>query len=114
MNTYVVLIVIYALHCPGAAHLLESSVALTITGSNLLASVGDTVNLLFTFCSCSRLKSSCSSSAWAHKPVGVCNGSYSSSLALTVCLLLLVGFQGTNMLQGLTVYAHTVVWHCCC
>ena len=32
-----------------------------------------------------------------------------SGLALTVCLLLLVGFQGTNMLQGLTVYAHTVV-----
>ena len=35
-------------------------------------------------------------------------GSYRSGLALTICLLLLVGFQGTNMLQGLTVYAHTV------
>ena len=36
------------------------------------------------------------------------SGSYSSGLALTICLLLLVGFQGTNMLQGLAVYAHTV------
>ena len=74
----------------GQPHLLGLSVALsdTITGLHLLASVGGIVNFLYL--------------------VGVCSGSYSSGLALTICLLLLVGFQGTNMLQGLTVYAHTV------
>ena len=52
----------------GQPHLLELSVALTIIGLNLSASVGDTVNFLYL--------------------VGVCNGSYSTSsgLALTICL----------------------------
>ena len=88
MNTYVVLTV---MPCTvlGQPHLLELLVALTITGLNLLANVGNTVNFLYL--------------------VGICNCSISSGLALTICLLLLVGFQGTNMLQGLTVCAHTVV-----
>ena len=88
MNTYMVLTVMpcTVLEQP---HLLQLSVALTIAGLNLLASVGGTVNFLYL--------------------VGVCNGSYSSGLALTICLLLLVGFPGTNMLQGLTMYARTVV-----
>ena len=88
VNTYSVLTV---MPCTvlGQPHLLELSVALTITGLNFLASVGDTVNFLYL--------------------VGVCNGSYSSGLALTICLLLLVGFQGTNMLQELTMYAYTMV-----
>ena len=78
-----------ALHCPRAAHLLRLSAALTITGLDLLAGVGDTVSCLFL--------------------AGVCNAFYSSGLLLTTCLLLLVDFLGTNMLQELTGYAHTVV-----
>ena len=87
VNTYVVLTVVPCIVL-GQPHLLGLSVALTITGLDLLASVGGTVNFLYL--------------------VGVCSGSYSSGFALTICLLLLVGFQETNMLQGLTVYAHTV------
>ena len=82
VNTYVVLTVMPCIVL-GQPHLLGLSVALTITGLDLLASVGGTVNFLYL--------------------VGVCSGSYSSGLALTICLL-----SGTNMLQGLTVYAHTV------
>ena len=80
MNTCVVLTV---MPCTvlGQPHLLELSIALNITGLNLSTSVGDTVNFLYL--------------------VGVCNGSYSSGLALTTCPLLLVGFYGSNMLQGL-------------
>ena len=61
----------------GQPHLLELSVALTITGLSLVASVGDTVNFLYL--------------------VGVCNGSYCSGLALAICQLLLVDFQGTDL-----------------
>ena len=87
VSTYVVLTV---MPCTvlGQPYLLELSVALPITGLNLLASVGDTVHFLYL--------------------VRICNGSYSSDLVLTICLLLLVGFQGTSMLQELTVYANTV------
>ena len=73
----------------GQPRLLGLSAALTITGLDLLASVGDTLSCLFL--------------------VGVCNAFCSSGLVPTTCLLLLVGFLGTNMLQGLTGYARTVV-----
>ena len=73
----------------GQPRLLGLSAALTITGLDLLASVGDTVSCLFL--------------------VLACNAFYSSNLALTTCLLLLVGFLGTDMLQELTGYARTVV-----
>ena len=62
MNTYVVLTVMPCIVL-GQPHLLGLSVALTITGLELLASVGGTVNFLYL--------------------VGVCSGSYSSGLALT-------------------------------
>ena len=73
----------------GQPCLLGLSAAPTITGLDLLASVGDTVN-----CLCI---------------VGICNGFFSSGLVLTICLLLLVGFPGTGMWQELTGCAHTVV-----
>ena len=73
----------------GQPHLLGLSAALTITGSDLLRSVGDTVSCLFL--------------------AGVCNAFYSSGLLLTTCLLLLVDFLGINMLRERTGYAHTVV-----
>ena len=88
MNTYVVLTVM-PYNVLGQPHLLGSSAALTTTGLDLLASVGDTVSCLFL--------------------AGVCNAFYKSGLLLTTCLLLLVDFPGTNMLRELTGYAHAVV-----
>ena len=76
----------------GQPRLLGLSAALTIIGLDLLANVGGTVSYLFL--------------------VGACNAFYSSGLVLTICLLLLVVFLGTDMLQGLTGYA--LWWRCCC
>ena len=79
----------HALHCPRAA---PSAGVVSCTyhhGLDLLASVDDTVSCLFL--------------------AGVRNAFHSSGLLLTTCLLLLVGFPGTNMLQELTGCAHTVV-----
>ena len=88
VNTYVVLTVMpYTVL--GQPRLLGLSAALTITGLDLLASVGNTVSCLFL--------------------AGVCNAFYSSGLLLTACPLLLVDFPGTNMLRELTGYAHTTV-----
>ena len=88
VNTYVVLTVMpYTVL--GQPRLLELSAALTITGLDLLASVGDTVSCLFL--------------------AGICNAFYSLDLLLITCLLSLVNFPGTNMLRELTGYAHTVV-----
>ena len=70
----------------GQPHLLGLSAALTIIGLDLLANVGITVSYLFL--------------------VGVCSAFYCSGLVLAICLLLLVAFLGTNMLQGLTGYVH--------
>ena len=88
MNTCVVLTVMpYTVL--GQPRLLGLSAALTIIGLDLVANVGGTVSCLFL--------------------VGVCNAFYSSGLVLTICLLLLVPFLGTDMLQGMTWHAHTVV-----
>ena len=73
----------------GQPRLLGLSAALTIIGLDLVTNVGGTVSCLFL--------------------VGVCNAFYSSGLVLTICLLLLVPFLGTDMLQGMTWHAHTVV-----
>ena len=73
----------------GQPHLLGLSAALTISGLDLLASVGNTVSCLFL--------------------AGVCDAFSSSDLLLTTCLLLLVDIPNTNMLRELTGYAHTVV-----
>ena len=70
----------------GQPRLLRLSAALTISGSDLLASLGGTVNYLFL--------------------VDACNAFCSSSLVLMTCISLLVGFA---TLRGLTEYARTVV-----
>ena len=79
----------HALHFPRAAPSVGVVSCTYYQILDLLASVGDTVSCLFL--------------------VGVCNAFYSSGLALTTCILLLVGFLGANMLQELTGYARIVV-----